>query len=719
MLLVLAVWVPAALGVGLLARTTFVKEESAALRALQDIALRVNGNVEAVLDSQSAFGLALANSEALRSRDLLAFHQEALALTDPGRRWVVLVERDRQVANSLFPAPRESDRAPGAPFLESTGRRVFFTARGPVIGGPVIGTFVPERTRPVRYNVGVAAGMKVVQSVVDAHEYPLASIVSVLNDDALVMARSRDPDKWIGTAASAPLVARIRRGDSRFAPSVTLDGESVLSYISPPNAYGWRTIVSLPSAVLAATARSLTLQAVSVSALLLLIGLLMAMAFARTISESVLALRASARELAGNRPVPSVHTPLAEANEVAEVLRESSVQILQFNTALEARVQQAVTQAKQSQAQLVESQKREAIGRLTSGLAHDFNNLLQTISMGLELSLRTTGPGPHERALQNARDAAARAADLVRQLQTFGRSAPTAPEPVDLPDFVLRSTSIMRNALGRGIELDVELESGLPPVRVDPAHLELAVLNLIFNARDALQRGGHVVLSGRRAAADESLDLQPGEYVAVEVVDNGVGIPADALSRVLEPYFTTKPVGMGTGLGLAQVHAFALQSGGDLRIQSVEGEGTRVTLMLPVATAPAAARKEESPLQDVPLPPVRILVVEDDPLVASVVAPALEAEGHTVELLTSADAAVLRLSSRVHFDVVFTDVVMPGAMDGLELAMWVREHRPDVAVLVATGYAPRDPEAGSEVLRKPYRISDLLNALATLMRARA
>ena len=214
------------------------------------------------------------------------------------------------------------------------------------------------------------------------------------------------------------------------------------------------------------------------------------------------------------------------------------------------------------------------------------------------------------------------------------------------------------------------------------------------------------------------LTLAAGEYLAIEVIDNGMGISPDALAKVFEPYFTTKPVGVGSGLGLAQVHSFAQQSGGDVRIQSVEGEGTRVTVLLPAAP-PGAVMPSAGVNGDAeePAPPLRILVVEDDPLVASVVTPALQGEGHQVELLGSADAAVIRLSSGVRFDVVFTDVVMPGAMNGLELARWVREHRPEIGVLVATGYAPRDPGPGSQVLRKPYRLADLSRAAQRRERA--
>jgi CheY-like chemotaxis protein len=247
-------------------------------------------------------------------------------------------------------------------------------------------------------------------------------------------------------------------------------------------------------------------------------------------------------------------------------------------------------------------------------------------------------------------------------------------------------------------------------VLADPTQLELALLNVIFNARDAMPGGGTVTVRAWTVdGRDEGLDDAP--FVRIDVQDTGTGMDAETLARVFEPYFTTKPVGSGSGLGLPQVQAFARQSGGNVRITSDPGQGTCVTMLLPVANgaaapeAPAAApaaRKHRA---------LRVLMVEDDILVASVVPTALEHEGHRVTLCRTADDARVLLAQGAPVDVLFTDVVMPGSMTGLELVAWCRENRPEVPGLLATGYSARTPEGAWKILRKPYSIEDLLDAL--------
>jgi CheY-like chemotaxis protein len=328
--------------------------------------------------------------------------------------------------------------------------------------------------------------------------------------------------------------------------------------------------------------------------------------------------------------------------------------------------------------------------------------------MGLQVVQRSVGEGRHTRPLQAALAACGKAADQVRQLLAFGRSQSLQPQPVALADLLLRSRELTERALGERIRLLADIAPGLPPVFADPTQLELALLNLVFNARDAMPNGGTVTVRGRVA----SHEPEGGRFVSIEVADDGEGMDAETLSRVFEPYFTTKPVGAGSGLGLPQVQAFARQSGGDVRIASAKRQGTRVTVLLPVADAevppaPAPVAVKAAERQRM----LRVLVVEDDLLVGSVVATALEQEGHRVTWCRSADDAVGLLRQNPPFDVLFTDVVMPGRLTGLELVAWTREHCPEMPAVVATGYSAQQPDAGVAVLRKPYTIDQLLTAL--------
>jgi nitrogen-specific signal transduction histidine kinase/CheY-like chemotaxis protein len=360
--------------------------------------------------------------------------------------------------------------------------------------------------------------------------------------------------------------------------------------------------------------------------------------------------------------------------------------------------------------ELRQFQKMEAIGRLAGGVAHDFNNLLQTISTAHQVLDRHVAEGPQRRILQGAMRATAKAADLIRQMLAFGRAQPLQPQPVSLADLILTSRELTGRAVGERVRLTAAIEPDVPPVFVDPIQLELAMLNLVFNARDAMPEGGSIVISARLAAADEVTALPGGPYVCLAVTDDGPGMDASTRARAFEPYFTTKPVGAGSGLGLPQAQAFARQSGGDIRLDSAPGRGTKVSLFLPAthASVPAAAQG------DVPRRPQRalkVLMVEDDVLVSSVVVPALESEGHRVALCGTADEAMKRLLSGEPFDVLFTDVVMPGRLTGMDLVQWCRRHRPDLPSVAATGYTAQAADSDTQVLRKPYGLDALLNAL--------
>jgi CheY-like chemotaxis protein len=239
----------------------------------------------------------------------------------------------------------------------------------------------------------------------------------------------------------------------------------------------------------------------------------------------------------------------------------------------------------------------------------------------------------------------------------------------------------------------------------------------VFNARDAMPGGGTVVIRGRLASATQASALAPGRYLAVDVADSGGGMDAEVLQRVFEPYFTTKAVGVGSGLGLPQVRAFAVQSGGAATISSERGVGTTVSLLLPVSGQPVEhAGATAAPAT--PFQPLRVLFVEDDLLVSSVVVPALRAAGHSVRHCLNGDAAARALQDGGLFDVVFTDVVMPGAMSGLDLAAWCRANMPALAVIVATGYTTQHIDAGVKVLAKPYSMDVLLVELQYAVRVK-
>jgi signal transduction histidine kinase len=719
LLLVLVVWLPAVGSFWLLARTTYLRESENLRLHVAQLAQELNSLVERELDKRAVMARMLAASQSLHANDLASFYEVARVGTQGTQSWAILVDAKSQFLNTLTPFSGNAiPRAPGAPFL-TAGQTVFFTMRGPVVKAPVACVQMPElRAVPPTRNVGVCFDPNLIQQMYDQTLFPRDSFGGVVDSNGLVIARSKDAQNWLGKPAAPGLLARIDAGQSGFAESRTLEGISSEVYLTKPNRYGWRTSIAMPLSGFQTAAWRVILQAFWASGSLLVIGLALAVYAARRISGPVAALRVAAEKLSQDAVPSKLFTGVQEADEVSIALHNAGLRSQEATATLERRVAQAVQEAREAQAALLEGQKHEAIGRLTGGIAHDFNNLLQTIRMGLQVMEMTATAG-QRRVLDSSTRATNRAAELIRQMLAFGRAAPLTPQPVDFRDFMLKTQELAGRALGAKIALAALLEPDLPGLFVDPTQLELALLNLVFNSRDAMPAGGNITVSARRAPERRDTPDAPYPFVRIDVVDDGPGMSAEVQARALEPYFTTKPVGAGSGLGLAQVASFVKQSGGELTLDSAPGQGTRVSLFLPGCALPAlvpeAARKAEPPAGVA----YRILMVEDDLLVSSVVVPALESAGHAVHLCATADEAVTHLSRDANFDVLFTDVVMPGKLTGMDLAHWCQSNLPAMGLVVATGYTTQRADDRVQLLRKPYEMGALQAALRAAVAASA
>ena len=367
---------------------------------------------------------------------------------------------------------------------------------------------------------------------------------------------------------------------------------------------------------------------------------------------------------------------------------------------------------------LRQAQKIEAIGQLTGGVAHDFNNLLMVISGGLDMLDRQTDPDRRRRLMDGMVQAAQRGASLTRQLLAFSRRQELRPEPVD----IARQIGGMRELLDRSLRGDVHVQFDFPdalwPVQVDPGELELVVLNLAVNARDAMPTGGTITVRGENLPNWRD-DEVAGDYVRLSVIDSGTGMTEDVRARVFEPFFTTKDVGKGSGLGLAQVYGFVKQSRGTVSIDSELGRGTTIALYLP--RSEHAATRHQHHLVDLHRPRPRhrdegrILLVEDDDEVAALVSEMLRQLGYEVTRVSSAAAALGALADGRAVDLVFSDVMMPGGMNGVELAREIQKRRGGMPILLTSGYSgaavhvARD--AGVRILSKPYGIDELATAI--------
>jgi PAS domain S-box-containing protein len=368
----------------------------------------------------------------------------------------------------------------------------------------------------------------------------------------------------------------------------------------------------------------------------------------------------------------------------------------------------------QIQKQLAESQKLDALGQLTGGVAHDFNNLLMVITGSIHTLKKGIGDDAKlQRAVAAIETATRRGAALTSQLLTFARRQNVNPQQIDITERIEAIREVLATGVGGAVNLSFDTDRATWPITVDAAELETALVNLVINARDAMPEGGTITIGARNLAIRG--ESGAGDYVAISVTDTGTGIAPDLLEKIFEPFFTTKPIGKGTGLGLSQVHGFAHQAGGTVKVASELGKGTTITVLLPREQVYPQADHSEAVTEAAGSGTV--LLVEDNPDVASASIVLLEQLGYTVRRVSDAEAA-LRDLEHDDIDLVFSDIVMPGKMDGLGLARRLKEIRPDLPVLLATGYggAAANVRGDFFILRKPYEIHQLSKAIAKLLR---
>jgi CheY-like chemotaxis protein len=364
----------------------------------------------------------------------------------------------------------------------------------------------------------------------------------------------------------------------------------------------------------------------------------------------------------------------------------------------------------------------EAIGQLTGGIAHDFNNMLSIVIGNIELLKNHVKDDAGSRRAKLALDGALRCANMTQRLLTFARRQPLQQKTIDLNEFVDSTCDLLRRMLPENIEISFAPVDDLWAIRSDPTQVEAAIVNLAVNARDAMEGGGRITITLKNVPwsefPDSPTELEPGDFVMIEVGDSGTGIQPEVLARVFEPFFTTKEIGKGTGLGLATTYGFVKQSGGHVAIDSALGEGTRVRLFLPRDRRAAPPREQQPAEQESePAKGETILVVEDESAVREVAVTALSRLGYTVLEASSAEHGLELLEREPNVRLLFTDILMPGPMGGRELAREALRRRPDLKVLYASGYGGAD--AGAEdagaMMRKPYLGQELAGRVRALL----
>jgi len=404
------------------------------------------------------------------------------------------------------------------------------------------------------------------------------------------------------------------------------------------------------------------------------------------------------------------------ASVVIDAVKDEDGELIGFAKVTRDMSEKRETQLRleESREQLFRAQKMEALGQLTGGLAHDFNNLLTAILGASELAIRNLDkPEKLTRMIEGVRNSAQRGAGLTKQLLAFARAQPMQIKQIDLRSFFSDMTTMVRPSLRSNIELVTEVSDQLWPIDADAGALELVILNLAFNARDAMKDGGRLRISAHNVVLNGEVEGLRGEHVAMQVADSGTGMSPDVVDRIFEPFFTTKSYGEGTGLGLSQVFGFAKQLGGAVAVESKPEQGSTFTLYLPASRGASAEESRVNGNDGLG----RVLIVEDDTLVAELAAGMLSELGFEVTVTHSAKEALERLAGGAKPKLIFSDVVMPGGISGIEFARKVRDRFPELPILLTTGYS--EQVAGSHgfpVLQKPYEMNALASAIGNLLK---
>jgi signal transduction histidine kinase len=694
-----------------------LRETARALAQVVDRELARRENIARMLADSPFLDLAPEVPDADRER----FHAQARRATEGLRGWVVLSSPTLQILNTLRPVDQPLPERP------SQGESRFpFATDQPVLSnfavGRVSGQLVASFQAPVRrngqtwLNVGVTVLPAELQTLIDNQRLPEGWIAAVFDRAATIAARHPDPGRWVGTSASAEMQRRSASSNEGFFESVSLDGHQTVAFFSRSPAYGWTFVLAVPRSQFGSTIMRSIGEEALIALGLLAVSIVAAVWLGQRIAEPVRALRDAARELEQGRPVLPVSTGIRECDDVSQALAQASRRILNARTELEERVDEAVKQTQEVQQRLSQSQRVEALGRLTGGVAHDFNNLLAVIGNSTYVLKRSAPQADLSAPLAAITRAVEAGSRLTQHLLRFARRQAVRPEVCDLREYLPGTRELLTTVVGSAIEVAVQVHPDTRPVEIDTVELELALINIALNARDAMPVGGRLTVTAGNAKAADTRDLPPGDYVSIAVSDTGTGMAPELVERVFEPFFTTKEVGRGTGLGLSQVHGFCAQAGGAARVGSTPGEGSTITLVLPATTHEALASEPATAVL-APSQPHHVLLVEDNADLGTATEALLSDAGYRVSRASNADGALAMLHDAGNrIDVVLSDIVMPGSIDGIGLARELRESAPQLPVLLISGYAAelREPH-GFDILHKPCPPETLLRALRLAM----
>ncbi|HEY4074463.1 MAG TPA: cache domain-containing protein [Herbaspirillum sp.] len=720
MYIVLAVLIPAFIVAAVGIVYLYGEEQLAFKKSMQETARALASLLDKEIANREAVLHTLAASPAIDNGDLLVFQQHARAIANTWDTNIFLTDLDgQQIMNTRVPiGAKNLPRSNALMALRKIAgedatvvSNVFMT---PIGGAYSVAVQVPiKRNGMLLYYLGSGSFVRQLQSIFSNQKLPDEWVGTIIDRQGVVAARSVRGEQLVGKPISSLLTERVASESEGRYEGLNLRGVAMTAFFSRAPLSQWTFVVSVPQSIIRGSAiRAITLLCCVwlAFAVLAIIGALYA---AHRTSKPIEALRRAAEQLGRGEAVSESHSGIVEIDAVASEMRDASGRLLRGKAELEERVADAVSATARSQRALLQAQKLEALGRLTGGIAHDFNNVLQTLNTGLHVVRLSAQEGRAAKALDTCQRAIKRAGELTGQLAVFGRTQGSRLEVCTLDGQLRAIQPLLDSAIRSNIALQITLDDGLWPVKIDALQFELAVLNIVINARDAMPNGGQLkIAAGNVRIGGDRAELPAGDYVKLTIGDSGHGMDSEVLSKALEPFFSTKAVGKGSGLGLPQAYGFAKLAGGALTLESKPDAGTCVTIYMARTDEQArripAAGGDHSTARN----GGSVLFVEDDVLVRDVVGPALVNAGFQVETAASGDEAYRMLQSGRHFDVVFSDVVMPGTLSGIDLAELVSKQFPAMQVVLASGYSDRlTASEGIKILPKPYDLSVLIATL--------
>jgi signal transduction histidine kinase/CheY-like chemotaxis protein len=733
-MLVLAVLIPALFTAALLLVDSYRQERASISRQMIETARALALVVDRQIGQDRVMLEALAASPSLKAGDWAAFDAQAREATRNTGNWVAVSVDGVQLVNTHVPLGAALPRSTNAGIIWSQrpGQRLLvsnlFYSR--LSHTPVLAlAFRLPRPGGGVAELAVLRDASSFDRVWRDQGYPSRWLGSIVDTRGVIVARNQNGAARVGTSASPSMKQRLNTIPSGVTETTTLDGvKSVTAWARAPE-YGWRVVVAVPRAEINAVAQRSLAWAGLLGLALLAVGVGLAGLVARRLVGPVEALADSAQAWAAGQPARATPSGVREFDALADSLAQASgaVQAHQrelqdLNASLEVRVAERTRELAEATETLVQVQKMEAIGRLTGGVAHDFNNLLMAVLGNLDLLARRITDPRQLKYVDQARAAGERGAKLTAQLLAFARRQRLEARPIDVNQAIQAAADLLRSTLGGSHGLDCETMPDLWPAMGDVTQVELMIVNLALNARDAMPEGGRIAISSANIHLKELPTRPeappPGEYAMIVVSDTGEGMAPDVLARAFEPFFTTKPLGKGSGLGLPQVLGLAKQLGGGVQIETAAGAGVTVRVYLPRSAAVAAA----APAQKgdlLALKGLRVLLVDDDLDVRTVAAQILEDLGCEVEAADCGEAALDLARKGVAFQAALIDFAMPG-LNGGETARRLRELEPDLPVVLMSGYADLDNLAETwigPVLHKPFGAQALARELARVTTA--